>query len=64
MQIDNVAKDTPAAQVGLQKGDIIIGVNRERIENITQLRKLLEAKPSVLALNIVRGEETIYLLLR
>ncbi|KFX03491.1 serine endoprotease DegQ [Pectobacterium betavasculorum] len=64
VQIDNVAKDTPAAQVGLQKGDIIIGVNRERIENITQLRKLLEAKPSVLALNIVRGEETIYLLLR
>ncbi|QQG28817.1 serine endoprotease DegQ [Pectobacterium carotovorum] len=64
VQIDSVAKDTPAAQVGLQKGDIIIGVNRERIENITQLRKLLEAKPSVLALNIVRGEETIYLLLR
>ena len=64
VQIDNVAKDTPAAQVGLQKGDVIIGVNRERIENITQLRKLLEAKPSVLALNIVRGEETIYLLLR
>ncbi|KML70646.1 serine endoprotease DegQ [Pectobacterium peruviense] len=64
VQIDNVAKNTPAAQVGLQKGDIIIGVNRERIENITQLRKLLEAKPSVLALNIVRGEETIYLLLR
>ncbi|GKV95974.1 serine endoprotease DegQ [Pectobacterium aroidearum] len=64
VQIDNVAKGTPAAQVGLQKGDIIIGVNRERIENITQLRKLLEAKPSVLALNIVRGEETIYLLLR
>ncbi|MCU1795743.1 serine endoprotease DegQ [Pectobacterium polaris] len=64
VQIDNVAKDTPAAQVGLQKGDVIIGVNRERIENITQLRKLLETKPSVLALNIVRGEETIYLLLR
>ncbi|KAA8999245.1 serine endoprotease DegQ [Affinibrenneria salicis] len=64
VQIDNVAKDSPAAQVGLQKGDIIIGVNRERVENITQLRKLLESKPSVLALNIVRGDDTIYLLLR
>ncbi|MFT8209473.1 MAG: serine endoprotease DegQ [Symbiopectobacterium sp.] len=64
VQIEEVTKDTPAAQVGLQKGDIIIGVNRERVENITQLRKILESKPSVLALNVVRGEETIYLLLR
>ncbi len=64
VQIEEVAKDTPAAQVGLQKGDIIIGVNRERVENITQLRKILESKPSVLALNVVRGDETIYLLLR
>ncbi|QZN96164.1 serine endoprotease DegQ [Symbiopectobacterium purcellii] len=64
VQIEDVTKDTPAAQVGLQKGDIIIGVNRERVENITQLRKILESKPSVLALNVMRGEETIYLLLR
>ncbi|MEC5319959.1 serine endoprotease DegQ [Brenneria populi subsp. brevivirga] len=64
IQIDNVAKDSPAAQLGLQKGDIIVGVNRERVENITQLRKILEAKPPVLALNIVRGDDTIYLLLR
>ncbi|MBX9446702.1 serine endoprotease DegQ [Dickeya chrysanthemi] len=62
--IDNVGKDSAAAKVGLQKGDIIVGVNRERVENITQLRKILEAKPSVLALNIVRGDESIYLLLR
>ncbi|MGL9759721.1 MAG: serine endoprotease DegQ [Symbiopectobacterium sp.] len=64
VQIEDVTKDTPAAQVGLQKGDIIIGVNRERVENITQLRKILESKPGLLALNVVRGEETIYLLLR
>ncbi|MBG6240648.1 MAG: serine endoprotease DegQ [Candidatus Symbiopectobacterium sp. Dall1.0] len=64
VQIEDVTKDTPAAQVGLQKGDIIVGVNRERVESITQLRKILESKPSVLALNVVRGEETIYLLLR
>ncbi|WON76541.1 serine endoprotease DegQ [Serratia sp. UGAL515B_01] len=64
VKIDNVEKDTPAAQVGLQKGDVIIGVNRERIETIAALRKLLETKPTVMALNIVRGEESIYLLLR
>ncbi|TCV98779.1 serine protease DegQ [Biostraticola tofi] len=64
VRIDDVTKDAPAAQIGLQKGDVIIGVNRERVENITQLRKILDAKPPVMALNIVRGEESIFLLLR
>ncbi|MGK2888585.1 MAG: serine endoprotease DegQ [Candidatus Malihini olakiniferum] len=64
VQVEEVTKDTSAAQVGLQKGDIIIGINRERVENITQLRKILESKPRMLALNVVRGDETIYLLLR
>lgn len=64
VKIDNVEKGSPAAQVGLQKGDVIIGVNRERVENITALRKLIESKPAVMALSIVRGDESIYLLLR
>lgn len=64
VKIDKVDKGTPAAQFGLQKGDVIIGVNRQRVENINALRKLLEAKPPVMALNIVRGDENIYLLLR
>ncbi|MBJ2067179.1 serine endoprotease DegQ [Serratia odorifera] len=64
VKIDNVEKGTPAAQVGLQKGDVIIGINRQRVENITALRKVLAAKPPVMALNIVRGGETLYLLLR
>ncbi len=63
VKIDKVDKGTPAAQFGLQKGDVIIGVNRQRVENINALRKLLEAKPAVMALNIVRGDENIYLLL-
>lgn len=64
VKIDNVAKGSPAAQAGLQKGDVIIGVNRQRVKNVTDLRKVLEAKPPVMALNIARGGETLYLLLR
>jgi serine protease DegQ len=64
VKIDRVDKGSVAAQIGLQKDDVIIGVNRQRVENITTLRKVLEAKPPVMALNIVRGGETIYLLLR
>lgn len=62
--IDAVGKSTPAEQFGLQKGDVIVGLNRAKVENLAELRKLLEAKPSLLALNVIRGDENIYLLLR
>jgi len=64
VKIDKVDKGSTAAQIGLQKDDVIIGVNRQRVEDITTLRKVLAAKPPVMALNIVRGTETLYLLLR
>jgi serine protease DegQ len=62
--VDNVDKGSPAAQVGLHKDDIIIGLNRERVRSIAELRKVLESKPAVIALNVMRGNESIYLLLR
>lgn len=62
--IDNVDKGSAAAQVGLHKDDIIIGLNRQRINSIAELRKALEGKPPVIALNVIRGNESIYLLLR
>ena len=62
--IDNVDKGSAAAQVGLHKDDIIIGLNRQRIHSIAELRKALEGKPPVIALNVIRGNESIYLLLR
>ena len=53
-----------APPVGLHKDDIIIGLNRQRIHSIAELRKVLEGKPPVIALNVIRGNESIYLLLR
>ncbi len=64
VKLDNVEKGTPAAQVGLHKGDVIIGINRERIRTIAEMRKMLESKPALIALHVVRGEDSIYLLLR
>ena len=62
--IENVEKGSAAAQAGLHKDDVIIGVNRERVSTIAEIRKLMESKPSVIALHVVRGNESIYLLLR
>lgn len=43
---------------------MIISVNRDRVHSIAEMRKVLEAKPSIIALQVVRGNENIYLLLR
>ncbi|SHO55347.1 Do family serine endopeptidase [Vibrio quintilis] len=64
VKVTKVAKDSPAERYQLQEGDIIIGVNRQRIKNIAQLRKILDKDPDILALNIQRGDRTIYLVIR
>jgi len=64
VKVTSVAKDSPAASYQLEKGDIIIGVNRQRVKNIGDLRAIMETNPSILALNIQRGDRTIYLVVR
>ncbi|WP_159714912.1 Do family serine endopeptidase [Blochmannia endosymbiont of Camponotus nipponensis] len=64
VQVEEVIKDSPAYSIGLQKGDIIVGLNRAKINNLSQLRKILNEKPPIIALNIVRGDTNIFLLLR
>ncbi|QXO19362.1 MULTISPECIES: Do family serine endopeptidase [Vibrio] len=64
VKVTSVEKDSPAANYQIEKDDIIIGVNRKRVKNLGELRKVLEKTPNVLALNIQRGERTIYLVVR
>nr|WP_321575846.1 PDZ domain-containing protein [Pluralibacter gergoviae] len=62
--VNSVKGNTPAAMIGLKKGDVIVGANQQPVKNIADLRKILDSKPSVLALNIQRGDSTIYLLMQ
>ncbi|MBW7982027.1 serine endoprotease DegP [Enterobacillus tribolii] len=64
VKVDEVKKGSAAARIGLQKGDIILGVNQQPVENLGELRKILDSKPPVLALNIRRGDNSIYLLMQ
>lgn len=63
VKVDDVKKGTPAEQVGLEKDDVIIGVNREPIDNLAAFRKILETKPDLIALSIVRKGQNMYLLM-
>ncbi|MEZ8601574.1 Do family serine endopeptidase [Vibrio splendidus] len=64
VKVSSVAQGSPAEAYQLLKDDIIIGVNRQPIKNLAEFRKILEKQPGVLALNIQRGNRTIYLVIR
>ncbi len=64
VKVDNLTPKSPAAMIGLEKGDLIFGVNDKRIENIDQFRQLIESKPSMLAMKVLRGGEVLYLLMK
>ncbi|HDS9361292.1 TPA: serine endoprotease DegQ [Enterobacter chengduensis] len=64
IRVDTVEKSSPAAQAGLHQEDVIIDVNRTRVQSIAEMRKVVESKPAVIALQIIRGKDTLYILLR
>ncbi len=64
IKVKSVEEGSPAELVGLKAGDLISGVNRKRIESIADLRKFLKDNKGVFALNVVRGNSTLYLMVR
>ncbi|MBP2196545.1 serine endoprotease DegP [Pantoea cypripedii] len=64
VRVDSVKPGSAAARIGLKKGDVILGVNQQAVANLGELRKILDTKPSVLALNVQRGDSSLYLLMQ
>lgn len=62
VKVDSIKARSRAASIGLQKGDVIIGINQQPVHNLGELRKVLDTKPSILALNVKRGDTDLYLL--
>jgi S1-C subfamily serine protease len=60
IEITEIEPDSAAAQRGLQKGDLIIAVNRLKVENIQQLKKIAEQN-SILYLMFERDNRTLIL---
>jgi serine protease DegQ len=52
-----VEPNSRAGKAGLQRGDVIAGINRYAITNLAQLSELLAQKPSNYVLTIFRGEQ-------
>ncbi len=64
VEIVKVEKGSMAESRGFRKGDVIVGVNRQVIENLGELRKILDSKPSAVALNILRDGSNFYVIIQ
>ncbi|MEI6897163.1 MAG: DegQ family serine endoprotease [Psychromonas sp.] len=63
VKIKKVIKGSMADRYGLQTSDIIIGINRTPINNLDALEKMINSAPALLALNINRAGQYLYLIL-
>lgn len=63
VEVKTLTAGSLAERQGLKVGDIIIGVNRDKVNNLKELTKVLNSKPAVIALNIVRDNNNFYLLI-
>jgi Do/DeqQ family serine protease len=64
VEIESVTERSPAARIGLEQQDIIIGVNRTKVENVIELRRLLENANDVIMLHVKRGNAFMYVVIR
>ncbi len=62
--VTEVLQDSPAARHGLQPGDVITQVNGRDVESLDLLKETLQAPSDVIALNILRGDGQLLILIR
>jgi S1-C subfamily serine protease len=62
--ISDIEQRSPATRIGLQDGDVIIGINRKKVDSVAQLRSELSDAKGVIALNVKRGITSLFLVIR
>ena len=61
--VSEVREGSPAARNGLQAGDVVTAVNRARVRSVDELSKAASGADGAIALNIVRGNARIFLVI-
>jgi S1-C subfamily serine protease len=56
--------NSPAWLHGLRPGDIIVGVNRRKIRTVQEFLAVLQTSEDVIALNLLRGDFRLTLVIR
>lgn len=64
VEVTELESPSPATQIGLQEGDVIVGVNRQRVNTLNEFSNAVDSASGVVALNVRRGNSTLYLVIR
>lgn len=59
-----VAPGSPAWRLGLRTGDIILAANRKPVRSVAEFRRAAKASKGVLALNVLRGDAMLFIVIR
>ncbi|CAM4115071.1 DegQ family serine endoprotease [Pseudoalteromonas byunsanensis] len=62
--VTSVEPRSPAARVGLEEGDVIMQVNRQRVDSIRDMSNLIEDIQGNIVLGIKRGRDSVFLLIQ
>ncbi len=62
--VASVEQGSPAWRNGLREGDIIIAVNRVRVRNVDELSAELDRGGSAIALNVLRGDTRLFIVVQ
>jgi membrane-associated protease RseP (regulator of RpoE activity) len=64
LAVTELAPGSPAASAGLRPGDIIASINRKPVDSIETAKRLAERSRDGLLLNIRRGDQGLFMVLR
>ena len=64
VEVVDLDPKSKVARLGIEKGDIIVGVNRQSVETVADLNKILSESKGAQAIKIVRGNMNLYIILR
>lgn len=62
--VSRVDRGSPAQESGLEENDIIISINREPINSIKKMARVIKEADGVLLVKLVRGERTLFIVIQ
>ena len=62
--VGRVDQGSPAWRNGIREGDIVLGVNRVRTRDVDELAKALDSVGSTIALNVLRGDTRLFIVIQ
>jgi Do/DeqQ family serine protease len=62
--VRDIEEGSPAAQTGLRIGDVVVAVNRKPVSSLSELNEALSDARGTIALDLIRGREKLFLVIR